>query len=98
MFRSTLVQSTRLVAGASSSSSASVLVRLGLPTAAGRLASAGSSSSAGGLQRRAYHEKVMDHYNKPRNVRPPLLLAALPPSAPGERRPSLRRAAVDPFA
>lgn len=63
MFRSALAQSTRLAASSSSSTLARAAAR---PTAA--LASS-RLSTVGVVQKRSYHEKVLDHYNKPRNVR-----------------------------
>lgn len=62
MFRSALAQSTRLAASSSSSTLARAAAR---PTtvASSRL------STVGVVQKRSYHEKVLDHYNKPRNVR-----------------------------
>lgn len=70
MLRSTLTHSTRRATAAvvaSSSSSSQQVARLALVFPAAAAARIGSSVQQ--PQRRAYHEKVMDHYNKPRNVR-----------------------------
>lgn len=67
MLRSTLAQSTRLASAAAVASSSSA-ARFAVPAFAAA-ASSSRMAAVGAVQKRSYHEKVLDHYTKPRNVR-----------------------------